>query len=118
MRREPLATTNGGSRRESRNQILFREVNKRVRGVSPLLTAGEEMEFLCECGDEACLETIRLHPEEYDAVRVSPDRFLMIPGHENGTGKATPHASGRFVIVERSAFREEAAARDLRPQTA
>jgi hypothetical protein len=104
MRRDPLATTNGGSRQESRNQILFREVNKRVREVSRLLTAGEEMEFLCECGDEMCLETIRLQPEEYDAVRVSPGGFLVVPGHENGTGKATLHASGRFVTVERSAF--------------
>jgi hypothetical protein len=118
MRRKISATSAVGSKQESRNQILFREVNKRVREVSPLLTAGEEMEFLCECGDAVCLETIRLHPEEYDAVRVSQDRFLMVPGHENGTGNATVHASGRFVIVERSAFREEAASRDLRPQNA
>jgi hypothetical protein len=103
MQRKPRTTSDVGSKRESRNQILFREVNERVREVvAPLLTAGEEGEFLCECGDEACLETILLELDEYEAVRASPHRFVMLPGHEDGIGEATAHASGRFVIVEKS----------------
>jgi hypothetical protein len=95
-----------GSEQASRNHILFREVNERVRDlVAPLLTAGEEAEFLCECGDEACLETIRLDLEEYEGVRSSPHRFIMVPGHQDGLVEATSQANGRFVIVERSAFR-------------
>ena len=91
-----------GSKQESRNQILFREVNERVRDVvAPLLTAGEEGEFLCECGDETCIETIRLDLEEYDALRLSPQLFVMLPGHEDGIGEAAVHPSGRFVVVER-----------------
>jgi hypothetical protein len=104
MRREAPATSDLGSRQESRNQILFREVNDRVREVAPRqLKAGEAMEFLCECGDETCLETIRLDLEEYEAVRVSPQRFVVVPGHEDGIGEASLHASGRFVVVEKSA---------------
>jgi hypothetical protein len=104
MRGKARTTADVGSRQESRNQILFREVNERVRDVAaPLLTAGEEAEFLCECGDEACLETIRLDLEEYEAVRVSPRRFVMVPGHKDGIGEATVHASGRFVVVETNA---------------
>jgi hypothetical protein len=113
MRRKVRAPSDVGSKQESRNQILFREVNERVRDVvAPLLAAGEEGEFLCECGDDACLETIRLDLEEYEAVRVSPHRFVMVPGHVDGIAEATVQANGRFVVVERSAFREEAASHD------
>jgi hypothetical protein len=84
----------------------------------PLLTAREESEFLCECGNESCTETIRLDLEEYEAVRASPHRFVMVPGHEDGIGEVTAHANGRFVVVERSAFREEAALHDPRRQSA
>jgi hypothetical protein len=119
MRRKAPATSVAGSKQESRNQILFREVNERVREVvAPPLTSGERGEFLCECGDDACVETIRLDLEEYEAVRVSPHRFVMVRGHEDGMGEATVHANGRFVVVERSAFREEAALHDPRRQKA
>jgi hypothetical protein len=108
-----------GSRQKSRNQILFREVNERVRDVgAPLLTAGEEAEFLCECGDDACLETIRLDLEEYDGVRMSPHRFVVVPGHEDGIAEPAVQANGRFVIIERTAFREEAAVHDPRRHNA
>lgn len=109
MRRKAPVTLALGSQQESRNQILFRQVNERVREVvGPLLTAGEEAEFLCECGDEACIGAIRLDLEEYEAVRVSPNRFVVIPGHEDEIGEATVEANERFVVVERGAFREEA----------
>ena len=74
----------------------------------------ERVPFLCECGDEACIETIRLDLDEYEAVRASPHRFVMIPGHQDGIGEVTVQGNGRFVVVERSAFREQAASHDPR----
>ena len=104
MREKTGASAGLGSRQESRNQVIFREVNERVREVVALpLTAGEQVEFLCECGDEACIETIRLDLEEYEAVRASTRRFIMLPGHQDGIGEATVHTSGRFVVVDTSA---------------
>jgi hypothetical protein len=101
--------------RQRRNQILFREVNERVREVAaPLLGARKEGEFLCECGHEACIETIRLDLEEYEAVRASPHRFVMVPGHQDGKVEAPVEGNGRFVVVERSAFREQAVSHDPR----
>jgi hypothetical protein len=118
MRRKAPVTLALGSQQESRNQVLFRQVNERVREVvAPVLTPGEAADFLCECGDQACIGAIRLDLEEYDAVRASPNRFVVIPGHEDGIGQATVQGNGRFVVVERSAFREEAAAHDPRRQT-
>ena len=103
MERKIQTAPDLGSKKESRNQVLFREVNDRVRDVlAPLLTADEGAEFLCECGDEVCLESIQLDLAEYDAVRVSPHRFFMVPGHENGNGDAIVQRNGRFVVIERS----------------
>ena len=112
-----LATLDFDSKRQQRrNQILFREVNERVREVAaPWLGAREKGEFLCECGDEACIATIRLDLEEYEAVRASPHRFVLVPGHQDGEVEATTvQGNGRFVVVERSAFREQAASHDPR----
>jgi hypothetical protein len=92
-----------GSKPQSRHQILLREVNERMRDViAPLLTAREKGEFLCECGDQACLETIRLDLKEYEAVRASPHRFVMVPGHQDGIGEVIVQGNGRFVVVERN----------------
>jgi hypothetical protein len=117
VRAKVRATLDFNSKQQQRrNQILFREVNERVREVAaPLLGARKEGEFLCECGHEACIETIRLDVEEYEAVRASPHRFVMVPGHQDGKVKATPvQGNGRFVVVEISAFREQAASHDPR----
>jgi hypothetical protein len=117
VRASVRATLDFNSKQQQRrNQILFREVNERVREVAaPLLGARKEGEFLCECGHEACIETIRLDVEEYEAVRASPHRFLMVPGHQDGRVETTSvQANGRFVVVERSAFREQAASHDPR----
>jgi hypothetical protein len=117
VRAKVRATLDFNSKQQQRrNQILFREVNERVREVAaPLLGARKEGEFLCECGHEACIETIRLDVEEYEAVRASPHRFVMVPGHQDGKVEATPvQGNGRFVVVEISAFREQAASHDPR----
>lgn len=117
MRAKVRATLDFNSKQQQRrNQILFREVNERVREVAaPLLGARKEGEFLCECGHEACIETIRLDVEDYEAVRASPHRFVMVPGHQDGKVEATSvQGNGRFVVVERSAFREQAASHDPR----
>jgi hypothetical protein len=104
MREETGTASDLGSGQESRNQVLFREVNERVREVvALLLTTGEEVEFLCECGDDTCIETIRLDLREYEGVRASAHRFVMVPGHEDGIGEARVHASGRFVVVDTGA---------------
>jgi hypothetical protein len=116
VRAKVRATLDFNSKQQQRrNQILFREVNERVHEVAaPLLGTHKEGEFLCECGHEACVETIRLDVEEYEAVRASPHRFVMVPGHQDGKVEATPvQGNGRFVVVE-SAFREQAASHDPR----
>jgi len=64
------------------NEASFREVNEAM----PDFPSREEGEarahsFVCECGDRACREIVRVAYEDYAAVRAHPDRFLVAPGH-------------------------------------
>ena len=64
----------------ARNEVLFREVNERVREVSVEATSNP-IDFLCECGNGDCTETIPLTRSEYERVRSDPTLFVVKPGH-------------------------------------
>ena len=66
--------------RIARNEALFREVNERVQEVSPNTSNGR-IDFLCECGDETCTESISLNQAEYERLRSDPLTFGVKPGH-------------------------------------
>jgi hypothetical protein len=57
----------------SRNSVLMRAVNDRIFEV--LSEFGiEDGEFLCECSNANCIETIQLTLREYAALQAQPDR--------------------------------------------
>jgi hypothetical protein len=66
--------------RIARNETLFREVNERVQEVSSHTSNGR-IDFLCECGDETCTESISLSRDEYERLRSDPLTFGVKPGH-------------------------------------
>lgn len=66
--------------RLARNQVLFREVNERLREVTGESDAPTE--YLCECSNQDCTETIALELEEYEGVRSSSNLFVVTRGHE------------------------------------
>jgi hypothetical protein len=66
--------------RIARNEALFREVNERVKEVSANPVT-DQIEFLCECGNEDCTEAISLGLSEYEALRADPLVFGVKPGH-------------------------------------
>jgi hypothetical protein len=71
--------------RLARNESFFREVNERIREVGTgLVITGEqtEWEFICECPDPTCTERVATTVAGYEAVRSSPTRFLVAPGHQ------------------------------------
>ena len=95
-------TTPGGVSEEriARNQALFREVNERVEEVQS--GAGGTIEFLCECGDPGCLEAIPLAPEEYEAIRERPDRFVIAEGHAAAGVERVVARHGAAEVVEKT----------------
>jgi hypothetical protein len=86
------------ARKGAKNQALMREVNERVEEI-----AGEAWnpEFLCECADTDCTETLELSLGEYESIRSSPVRFPIKPGHEFSEFERIVEENERYVVVEK-----------------
>jgi hypothetical protein len=100
--------------RIARNEALFRDVNERIRDLSE--EAGRELvEFLCECGDDDCVERIALTPAEYERVRADPVLFAVAAGHVVPQVERVVAANERFETV-RKLPGEQAIARQTSPR--
>jgi hypothetical protein len=88
-------------RRVIRNEALFREVNERIEDVSEAVSRSDFITFICECGEEACLERIELTREEYEHVRSVSDHFAMKPGHEHSDFERVIDRRDRYVVVDK-----------------
>jgi hypothetical protein len=93
----------------AQRQNLFREVNERI---GELVPDGDELgELLCECIREDCTEVILLSRDEYEAVRLVPTRFLVLPDHETLELENTVETTERYVVVEKFGAAGQAAIR-------
>ena len=90
----------------ARNEALFREVNERVEEVSGG-AALEATDFLCECGNADCTQSIVLFEHEYEQLRSDPLLFAIAPGHEIEDVEDIVSENDRFRTVRK---REDAAA--------
>ena len=102
------------SARLAANEAIFRAGNelieRAVAGSRP-----EEVPFLCECGDEGCLERVVLTVAEYEAVRSHPARFFVAHGHEDLTaGEVVVEAFDRYTVVEKQGEEREMVERSSR----
>ena len=86
----------------ARNEALFREVNESVREVSGGGPT-ETTEFLCECGDETCTETVQVRNDEYEGVRADPLLFAIVRGHEIAEVETLVSRNERFDVVRKHA---------------
>lgn len=75
----------------ARTEAIFRAINEHIRELA-LRFGSDELDFICECADETCVERVRLTLEQYEHIRALPTRFVVVAGHE-----ATP-------LVERVVF--------------
>jgi hypothetical protein len=89
--------------RIARNEALFRAVNERVAEVSQHQAAygGEFVDFLCECGDDECVEAVALTLDEYETLRSVATRFALSPGHEALDVETVVARNERFFLVEK-----------------
>jgi hypothetical protein len=84
--------------RLGKNEARFREVNERIREIT---TYDSDVEFLCECGDDTCTQSIRMTLGEYEGVRADPTHFLIVPGHEAAAIENVIISNDRFAVVEK-----------------
>jgi len=92
----------------ARNQALWREVNERIRLVAE---TSEHMEFLCECADLDCTETLNLTVGEYEHIRSSPVRFPIARGHDFPEFENIVDENERYSVVQKKGVAAEEAAK-------
>jgi hypothetical protein len=97
-----------------RNETIFREVNERIQEVSPD-AAADHVEFVCECGNRGCVETIRMTQGEYEALRADPVLFGILPGHEIPEVEVVVADHERYLTV-RKLPEEQEVARETDPR--
>jgi hypothetical protein len=99
------------------NEALFRQVNERVselnRGFSIVLERGD---FLCECGNEACLARVALTPGEYERVRADPTHFVVKPGHMAPDVEDVVYAGAGYEVVRKREGEAAELARESDPR--
>lgn len=89
-----------GGIRIAENESFFRQLNEHVAAGAQI---GDNVlhGFLCECGDEDCVDAISLTRTEYNAVRASPTYFVIVPGHELPEIERELMRNTRYAVIEK-----------------
>ena len=103
----PLST-----QRRARNQVIFREVNERLRALADAVPDGKAG-YLCECGDIECTEKIELRLLEYESVRARPKSFFIVPGHERLEVEDVTDELDSYIVVRKIIPLDETATQAL-----
>ena len=94
---------NERAERAAMNQMLFRDINERMKDLESGFTVGFTVgAWICECASHACAERVRMSAEEYEAIRSDGARFFVAPGDEHvwpDVEKVTQRAE-RYWVVE------------------
>ena len=90
--REQEARNEAGAR--DRNEWILRE-DERFSGPLTIHT------FVCECGDAACQQPIKLTTGEYEAVRDYATRFALALNHQNREAEYLVSETASYALVEK-----------------
>lgn len=92
------------------NEIVFREVNERIKAIDDDLRLGAPDfstdgigEFFCECGDAGCTVKIAMTTAEYEHVRSNPTHFALAIGHSTPEIERVVSENDRFAVAEKQA---------------
>jgi alpha-amylase/alpha-mannosidase (GH57 family) len=88
----------------AKNQSLFREINERVEDLHEKFKLSAPLEdWLCECANRACVETLALSRDEYEALRGEPRRFAVAASSEHVVAdvEEVVQRARRYWVVEK-----------------
>ncbi len=89
-------------RRIGENEIVFREVNERLRELGESFSLVSEVaEFVCECGNTSCTDRIQMPLAEYEHVRSDGKWFVVLKGHEVPEYERVISEHDGYAIVEK-----------------
>ncbi|MGH3000456.1 MAG: hypothetical protein ACRDNM_14255 [Gaiellaceae bacterium] len=91
-------------------------MNERIAENARRFDAGST-DFICECNDPQCTERIEATLEEYEDVRADGVRFILAPGHGDGSIERVVERRDEFDIVEKVQQAARAIVRRLNPRT-
>ena len=103
-RRPRKADTLGNMNRKQRlaqNEILFREVNERIKELQSGSWESHEIGFMCECADATCMAVMTLRPAEYEALRRNPRQFGVLVGHQIEDVESVVESHPGYLVVEK-----------------
>jgi hypothetical protein len=86
----------------AQNEVLFREVNERVRDVASHLGDDGGYEYFCECANKDCTFRVALSLADYEAIRRDPRQFVVLPDHYTPEIEVVVHETAAFWIVRKS----------------
>jgi hypothetical protein len=103
VRNRRLREMDARQERVSRNEAMYRSVNREIENASRELGDGprDPITVLCECGADGCAETFDLTPVEYDEAHVQRDRFVVAPGHEDEQIERVVTRTDRYLVVDK-----------------
>jgi hypothetical protein len=101
------------------NEILFRDVNERLKGVSEGFgDVLPDFEIICECGNATCAERISVTFEEYEQLRAQGTQFAVRRGHESLDIETIVEDRGGYLVVRKDPGRAAELARASDPRGA
>lgn len=84
------------------NEIAFRRANEEIdRTRERLELKDPRTAYLCECEEESCTQVLLLSLPDYENVRSSPRRFVLVPGHQSGQDVVVAGGDG-FIVIEKT----------------
>lgn len=89
-------------KRVGENEVLFREINERLRELGEGFTfVSEEAEFVCECANTTCVERVHMTLAAYEEIRADPKRFFVVNGHELLEYENVVAEGSGYIVVEK-----------------
>lgn len=108
----------GSRRRKAANEAVFREVNERIEDIQTrfAVSEAEPLSLVCECDRLQCTEPIQVEVDAYERIRAHPDRFLVLPGHEDPTVEDVVDTGPGHLVVRKHAGEPRAVAVETDPR--
>jgi hypothetical protein len=89
--------------RVARNEAMYRAVNREIERASEQTgrAGDDQLEVLCECGEDGCSSTLALTITEYDQTHRQRDRFVVAPGHEDPQIERIVTRTEHYLVVDK-----------------
>jgi hypothetical protein len=86
----------------NRLSFHFRKANQRLlAAIKSRASAPRRLPFLCECADDACLESVDVEMIEWEAVASRHNHFLMVAGHQHSEGEEVVGRVGEYEVARK-----------------